>query len=56
MNKEKLKSLSKYLSSLIVRLNDEAVPHKHQNRKETYREFLMKEIALVKSTIEKGKL
>lgn len=44
MNKEKIVSLSKYLTECKIRLTDKSTPAKHKNRDAQYREYLQREI------------
>lgn len=52
MNKEKVKSLTKYLEDLKNRLNSD-IPEKHKNRPEQFKAFLQREIKLTQITITK---
>lgn len=52
MNKEKIDKLNKYADILKDKLNDKT-PNKHINHKETYKQFLNRELETVKLKIEK---
>lgn len=54
MTKEKLASLSKYMGELVSRLEAPVGP-KHIEHPATYRQFLEREIATVKSKIADAK-
>ena len=51
MNKEKLISLLKYMGRLEDKLNS-PVTLKHAHRPDTYKEFLKREIAMVKAKVD----
>ena len=53
MTKEKIASLTKYMSDLNNKLK-EPVPTKHIGHSETYKQFLKNEIAMVKNTLDKA--
>jgi hypothetical protein len=55
MNNEKLITLSKYLEDLKNRLSG-AVPPKHANHPETYKNFLRNEISAANKKLEEIKL
>lgn len=56
MKKEKFDSLTKYLSNMQDRLFSKEVPPKHLNRERTYREFLSREVQMVKAQLDLAKL
>ena len=55
MTKEKLISLNKYAQELKNKLTS-AVPAKHKNRPQSYKNFLTHELKMVNSKIEEAKL
>jgi len=59
MNKNKKISLTKYLNSLMDRLNGSlsgAIPEKHLHRPDSYKQYLTREIATIKNKLEADKL
>lgn len=55
MNNEKFISLTKYLDSLVNRL-EAPIPEKHKTHPEAYKQFLKGEISMVKVKLELAKL
>lgn len=55
MTKEKKASLTKYVQELTNKL-ETAVPSKHKGHPESYKQFLQREITIVKAQLEAAKL
>ena len=55
MNKEKQTKLTRYLNDMTNKLTS-AIPAKHKKNPTTYKQFLEREIAAVKTTLDNAKL
>jgi hypothetical protein len=55
-DKDKLNNLNKHLEKNQSALNSKTVPTRHEGKEEAYRDFLRREIARTKKTIDNLKL